>query len=339
MLKKVILFSALAFIFLVVSFLTIKNKSIPKEVTKSTVYKISLAHPPIPTVLIPVIGAKEGGFLAKHNIDLQLVQVAKTGDAMASGSTDVELATGLFPFLVANSKGANSVWIVTITNNFPSLIASYVPKEQIRTVGISSIGNLDYYLASEGLRVIGLDPKKITLVPLVNNQGITAAMDRGDIDAMVPIGPSWNNYVKSHPQNKLITYDISSGPAKLSSIVLMAKGDLVKSNPDALSNLAAALLEGNEYIKQHPTVIEDKLVKDYKTSQQTAVAYVESYLSSLKDINAVPDINTAKTAVGLMLTDVPDLKSYDLSKFVNTDIAKKTLTIIDWKKIKATLDK
>ncbi len=311
----------------------------PKEDTKVVVEKIKLAYPPIVSPLIPVIGAKEGGFLAKYNIDLQLIQVAKTGDAMASGSTDVELATGVFPFLVANSKGADSVWIATVTNNFPSLIASHVPKEQIRTVGVSSIGNLDYYLASAGLRAIGLDPQKITLVPLVNNQGITAAMDRGDIDAMVPIGPSWNNYVSSHPQNKLITFDISSGSAKLSSIVLIAKGDMVKSKPDVLSNLVAALLEGNEYIKQHPTVIEDKLVKDYNLSRKTAVAFVQSYLSSLKDISVVPDTNTAKTAVGLMLFNVPDLKNYDLGKFVNTAIAKKALKEVDFKAIQVELDK
>lgn len=339
--KKIIYILALIVVLLLGSFLFIQNKNSQKIAQdKAAVEKIKIAYPTNPAVLVSIIGAREGGFFTKYNLDIEGTQVIRTADALTSGSTDVAMSTGIFPFLAAAAKGHNIVWTATLTNNFSSYMTSHVSKEKIQKVGTTTLGSSNYYQALDGIRTLGLDPEKITIIPLVDDKGITAAFDRGNIDAVVRGGPAWENYKATHPGSDVLAYDLStSSAALLNAILLVAKGDVVEKRPDVLSNLTAALLEGTLYAKQNPKVIEDKLVKDYQVLAKDAPNIVKGYLSTLKAIKVVPDASTAKIAAQLMKKDVAELGNYDTAKFVNTSIAGNALTKVDFNTIKAELAK
>lgn len=338
--SKKVIFSVLAiFIVVVGSVFFIKNQSSSKISDKAPLDKIKIAHPTNLTVLTAIIGAQEGGFFEKYNIDVELIETARTSDALTTGSSDVAVSTGMFAILGAAAKGHDLVWVANLTNNFPNFLVSRVPKERIQKMGTTSVGSANYYNVLVALRMFNLDPEKVTIIPLVDDKGMTAALDRGDVDALTRSGPVWEAYKAAHPDNNLFVYDISSGSALLNALSLLATGEVARNRPEVLSNLTAALLEGTVYAKEHPKEIEARMVKDYQLEPGVAAGMIEGYMKAAKNLTVVPDVLTGKTAAELMEKDVPEVKGYDLGKYINTKIAEDALKKVDLNQINQELAK
>lgn len=150
------------------------------------------------THAMPALIAAQQGIFAKHQLDVQIVSFSAGSDlvkAMAAGSIDVGEATGLDVVSAAatgidlqafyGAAAATPMSVIVKTGSPVHTLADLKGK----TIGISKFGSLTDFVVRLIRQKSGLTSADLKAVPLGAPSANTAALSKGDVDAIVlPIG-------------------------------------------------------------------------------------------------------------------------------------------------------
>jgi len=176
---------------------------------------------------------------------------------------------GDFPAFIGRSAGTN-YQIVSIASTGPKTLALVAKKDSDivkvadlkgKKVGTTK-GSYGQQLLTMLLENNGLSMNDIQFMH-VTMDDLTTALVRGDVDAGVIWEPLLTR-MEEAGEIKIISDGVDLYEAYA---VLMASGDMIEKNPQAINAVLKAFQRGNEYLKQNPDECFKLLMEDIKIPQ------------------------------------------------------------------------
>lgn len=196
------------------------------------------------------------GIFAKHGLEIEslnLAGAAKAHQALIAGSAEIELGSGIEMMYIA--KGSPAKGIAALAGAPLGLCIMVRDDGEIKDsaglkgklIGISTVGSLSDWLATEASRRQGWGSDGIKRVALGNQDAMTAALVAKNVDAI--IGGTQTGYrLQDTGRGKVLT---TFGPLVPDFIthMIVASDSVIASHPDALRRFLAAWFETVRFAK------------------------------------------------------------------------------------------
>ncbi len=202
------------------------------------------------------VGIQQGIF-KKYNIEIETITVdgsAKQHQAITAGSTDIALGAG--PDMGFIAKGAPekaiavmagppvNMFILTAANSGIKSVADLKGKR----MGVSTMGSLTYWLATQLQRHEGWAADSMQILPMGNVQAEAAAFVSGNLDAAVASLEAGLLMESKGQAHMLQSFDFVN-PFLVH--VFFASNDIIAKNPDALKRYLKGWFETVAWAKAH----------------------------------------------------------------------------------------
>ena len=202
------------------------------------------------------VGIQQGIF-KKHDIDIETITLAgsaKQHQAMTSGSTDIALGSGTDMQFVA--KGAPEKAVAVMAGPPVNMFVITGAKSGIKdvsdlkgkTIGVSTMGSLTYWLAIQFMKHQGWPDDAIKIVPMGNIQAEAAAFSAGNLDAAVASLEGGLTMESKGEAHLFKSFDFVS-PFLVH--VFFATDELMTKHPDTLKRYLKGWFETVAYAKTH----------------------------------------------------------------------------------------
>jgi NitT/TauT family transport system substrate-binding protein len=205
---------------------------------------------------IQEVGITQGIF-AKRGIEIETITVdgsAKQHQAMTAGSADIALGAG--PDMGFIAKGTPEKAVAVMAGppvNMYVLVAASAPIKTVgdlkgKRVGVSTMGSLTYWLATQLARQQNWGESGFQIIPMGNIQAEAAAFVSGNLDAAVASLEGGLNLEAKGQARLLTSFDFVD---HFLVHVFFATNDLMAKNPDALRRYLKGWFETVAYAKSH----------------------------------------------------------------------------------------
>lgn len=202
------------------------------------------------------VGIEEGIF-QKYDLDIETVSLdgsAKQHQAMTAGSTDIAMGAGTDMQFVAKGAPEKAVAVMAGPPVNMFLITGaksgvkHVDDLKGKTVGVSTMGSLTYWLAIQFARHQGWPADAVKIVPMGNIQAEAAAFASNNLDAAVASLEGGLTMEAKGQAHLFKSFDFVN-PFLVH--VFFATNELMAKNPDALRRYLKAWFETVAYTKAH----------------------------------------------------------------------------------------
>jgi len=197
------------------------------------------------------------GIFAKHGLEIENVDLpgaAKAHQALIAGSIDVELGSGIEFVYIA--KGSHAKGIAVLAGAPMGMCLMVRDDGSIKDprdlkgklVGISTVGSLTDWLATEMSRRQGWGPDGVTRVALGNQDASSAALVAKNIDANIGGGTQTGYRLQETGRGKILT---TFGPLIPDFIthMIVSSDSFIASNPEILKRFLAGWFETVRFAK------------------------------------------------------------------------------------------
>lgn len=199
----------------------------------------------------------EKGIFQKYNLAIDTISLdgsAKQHQAQIAGSTDIAMGAGTDMAFIA--KGAPEKAVAVMAGPPVNMFVLTAAKSGIKdvsdlkgkTVGVSTMGSLTYWLAVQFARHQGWPADAIHIVPMGNVQAEAAAFASGNLDAAVA---SLEGGLTMEAKGQAHLFQSFDFVNPFLVHVFFATNDLMAKNPDALRRYLKAWYETVAYTKAH----------------------------------------------------------------------------------------
>lgn len=202
------------------------------------------------------VGIQEGIF-KKQGIDIETISLAgsaKQHQAMTAGSTDIALGAGTDMQFVA--KGAPEKAVAVMAGPPVNMFVITGAKSGIKdvsdlkdkTIGVSTMGSLTYWLAIQFAKHQGWPDNAIKIVPMGNIQAEAAAFSAGNLDAAIA---SLEGGLTMEAKGQAHLFKSFDFVDPFLVHVFFATDELMTKHPDALKRYLKGWFETVAYAKAH----------------------------------------------------------------------------------------
>ena len=271
---------------------------------------------------VPADVGVDTGIFKKHGIDVEISSFsgdAKEMQALAAGSLDIALGGG--PAIATIVKGV-PMKAVAAEANAPNTILLVVLKDgpiqsvddlKSRTVSVSTVGSLTYWLTQQLSRAQGWGDNGIKIAPLGSAETQIAALKTHQIDGVTTDGATVYKFAETGAAHILVKFgDRVKG---FHVHVIYASDSLISSNPAALKAFLAGWFETIAYMHDHRQETIDIAVKHTGVSPTVAA---ESYDDTMPILST--DGHFSAKALDVLASSFVDTQALpskpDMSKLV-----------------------
>jgi len=275
---------------------------------------------------LPVVLAEQLGNFDKHGVDVELVDF-KGGSAalkaVVGGSADV--VSGYYEHTISMASKHQDMQAFAVQGKLPGIALVVAPKNNGeinsiadldgKTVGVTAPGSSTDFFLKYMLSKQSLDPKAASVVGVGVGATSVAAMEQGQIDAVVTLDPAISQLQKLHPDLKLLVDTRKEEDtrkffgADYIGAALYTRREWIDAHPKEVEAMAAAIVDTLHYI--HETSPEEiaKQMPANITGADKAI-YAESLASSLEMISTdgKVDPDGAKVVLEVMSFNSPEIK-------------------------------
>ncbi|GIF26662.1 NitT/TauT family transport system substrate-binding protein [Actinoplanes tereljensis] len=265
------------------------------------------------THALPARTAEAQGIFAKHGLTVQIIDFSAGSDlvkAIAGGSVDVGEATGL-DVVAASANGVDlkAFYGTAATTPMAVIVKDRSPIRAIadlggKKVGISKFGSLTDFTVKLIAQKTGA--KDIKAVPLGAPSANTAALNKGDVDAIIlPVEFAYALQAAGTPVTAIriadLTPDSQFG-------TLAATGKYLAANQATVTDLTKAYAEAITYLQankdstvqlsvaklamKEPVAVQtfDELAKDFTANGKINVNGLRAYAESLPGLGLAKQV-------------------------------------------------
>jgi ABC-type nitrate/sulfonate/bicarbonate transport system substrate-binding protein len=230
---------------------------------------------------VPADIGVDTGIFKKHGLDIEISSFAgdaKEMQALTAGSLDIALGGG--PAIATIVKGV-PMKAVAAEANAPNTILLVVLKDgpiqsvddlKGRTVSVSTVGSLTYWLTQQLSRAQGWGDNGIKIAPLGSAETQIAALKTHQIDGVTTDGATVYKFAETGAARILVKF--GDRVKDFHVHVIYASDSLISEKPEALKTFLAAWFETIAYMRDHKQETIEIAVKH--TGVSPAVA-AESY--------------------------------------------------------------
>ena len=195
---------------------------------------------------------------AKSGVDIETITLdgsAKQHQAMTAGSADIALGAG--PDMGFIAKGAPEKAVAVMAGPPVNMYVLVAAKTGIKSVedlkgkrmGVSTMGSLTYWLATQLSRHQGWGDAGFQIIPMGNIQAEAAAFVSGNLDAAVASLEGGLNLEAKGQARLLTSFGDMVGPFLVH--VFFATNDMMTKRPDVLRRYLKSWFETVAYAKSH----------------------------------------------------------------------------------------
>jgi ABC-type nitrate/sulfonate/bicarbonate transport system substrate-binding protein len=200
----------------------------------------------------------QAGIFARHGIDIDAAAFggdARMIQAITAGAIDIALGGG--PTLAFEVKGAPMLAVAAIADA-PRTIMLVVAKDgpvkseddlKGRTVSVSTVGSLTYWLAQELSRSHGWGSDGIKIAPLGSTTAQAAALKTHQVDGVVTESSTVLRLVEEGAGRILVRFGDRIPVFHVH--LAFARTGFIQSNPEALRNFLKGWFESVQYMRDH----------------------------------------------------------------------------------------
>jgi len=206
----------------------------------------------------PVDIGKEYGIFQKHGLNVEITSFAgatRIHQGMAADQIDIGLASG--PDMVFVAKGSPVKAVANMAGP-PLLIGlgvrpdgsiTNVAQMKDRTVGVTTLGSLTWWLARELSKTQGWGPEGIKSIELGTDPGMVAALKTKQIDAVVMSTDAIYNLESKNEAKLLLNFgDVVTD---FMMHVIYATDKMIARDPQSVRAFLAGWFETIQYMKTH----------------------------------------------------------------------------------------
>jgi len=271
---------------------------------------------------VPADVGIDTGIFKKHGIDVEISSFsgdAKEMQALAAGSLDIALGGG--PAIATIVKGV-PMKAVAAEANAPNTILLVVLKDgpiqsvddlKSRTVSVSTVGSLTYWLTQQLSRAQGWGDNGIKIAPRGSAETQIAALKTHQIDGVTTDGATVYKFAETGAARILVKF--GDRVKDFHVHVIYASDSLISGNPEALKTFLAGWFETIAYMRDHRQETIDIAVKH--TGVSPAVA-AESYDDTMPILST--DGHFSAKALDVLATSFVETQALpskpDMSKLV-----------------------
>ncbi len=271
---------------------------------------------------VPADVGVDTGIFKKHGLDIEISSFAgdaKEMQALTAGGLDIALGGG--PAIATIVKGV-PMKAVAAEANAPNTILLVVLKDgpiqsvddlKGRTVSVSTVGSLTYWLTQQLSRAQGWGDNGIKIAPLGSAETQIAALKTHQIDGVTTDGATVYKFAETGAARILVKF--GDRVKDFHVHVIYASNSLISEKPEALKTFLAAWFETIAYMRDHRQETIDIAVKH--TGVSPAVA-AESYDDTMPILSN--DGHFSAKALDVLATSFVDTQALpskpDMSKLV-----------------------
>ncbi len=269
----------------------------------------------------------EAKIFEKEGIDLQVASFrgdAQMQQALASGAVDVGFGSG--PAMGFHAKNVPAVAVAALYGR-PQNLALVVPEKSSikaasdlkgKRVGVTTLGSLTDWLVRETSRQQGWGSDGIVVVPLGSQQARLAAVDRGELDALILEAAS-GYQLQDEGKAKPVLF-FGDLVKDFYTHVVFATNEMVEKRPDVLRRYLRGLFKTIDFMKKNKDFTVKSEAKTIAVSESVAAKVYDVQLSAFSidgsfDPKVIEAIRRSLKELGILDFD-PDPKTLYNDKFV-----------------------
>ncbi|MDR5833931.1 ABC transporter substrate-binding protein [Caballeronia sp. LZ034LL] len=248
---------------------------------------------------LPMLVAKQRGYFKDEGLDVTIAAFSggsKTLEALLGGSSDM-VAGAYSNTITMATKGQHLVvvaaqvicpgWIFGVSQKHGADVKSPKDLKGMR-IGVSAPGSSTHMAVNYILHKAGLQPSDVSIIGVGQAAGAVAAMQAGQIDALIVNDPSATILTKDGSMRPLENMRTADGNVKVfgsdypESSVFATK-DFIDKNPKTVQAVANAIVRAEKWIaKATPQQVAENVPPQYLGDNKTL--YAEAFTNSRRCI-------------------------------------------------------
>lgn len=248
---------------------------------------------------LPMLVAKQRGYFKDEGLDVTIAAFSggsKTLEALLGGSSDM-VAGAYSNTITMATKGQHLVvvaaqvicpgWIFGVSQKHEADVKSPKDLKGMR-IGVSAPGSSTHMAVNYILHKAGLQPSDVSIIGVGQAAGAVAAMQAGQIDALIVNDPSATILTKDGSMRPLENMRTADGNVKVfgsdypESSVFATK-DFIDKNPKTVQAVANAIVRAEKWIaKATPQQVAENVPPQYLGDNKTL--YAEAFTNSRRCI-------------------------------------------------------
>ena len=242
---------------------------------------------------LPLTVTERLGYFKDASLDVEISDLqggSKSLQALVGGSADV--VTGAFDHIIQMQAKKQAIVAIVQLGRFPGFVlalrvekaASYTGPKDLKglKIGVTAPGSSTHFMALHMMVQNGLQPSDASFIGVGNGSTAFAAIQRGDIDAIVNSDPAIA-LLESQKLIKIVadtrtlegTKAVYGGPYP--AAVLYAAPAFIEKNPRTVQALTNAFVRGLKWMQSHSAEDIAKIMPD-----EYALGNMPIYVQSIK---------------------------------------------------------
>jgi NitT/TauT family transport system substrate-binding protein len=292
---------------------------------------------------LPLTVAERNGYFKQEGLEVEIPNFAGGSQALRAlvgGSAD--MVSGAYEHTINMVAKKQPIKAVVLQARYSSMVL-LMPKERAAKykggrdlkglkIGVTAPGSSTNMFVNNLLAKDGLKPSDVVIVGVGTGAGAVAAMEKGEIDALVNLDPVITQLESTGKFASVVDSRTEKGMKEVyggdyHASVIYVQDDFIRKNPNTVQAVVNAMVRANRWIaKATPQQIVDLMPDEYKAGNpslykegllKNMIGYSEDGLMSMKAAE-----NVYKVLVQFE-PSVKDAGKMDLNQTFDNTFAKK----------------
>jgi NitT/TauT family transport system substrate-binding protein len=265
--------------------------------------------------------AAELGFFKKRGLEVELTYITSGQlglSTLLSGEVDFSVMGGAAVLNAIEKKSDIQIIAIPMKLLTSSLMSSpnlRSPSDLVgKKVGIPRFGGLSDLMLSHALQLWKIPATKLNIIQLGGNAEILAALQTGQVDAVVLVAPTT---FKALELGFKELFDFATMDATYPATTVVTRAKMVQEKPDLVSRLTAGFVEAIGFMKSDRAKTIAVLKKYTRTTdndvlEKTYDLYMRRYLETLPSA----DLSVLQSGFRLVGKNEAEIQSLNLTRYL-----------------------
>jgi NitT/TauT family transport system substrate-binding protein len=282
-----------------------------------TPYKIRIGFPSLAFSYMPYYVAQEKGFLKKHGVEAEYIQMRTTIQPQAVMAGNINFLTSVSNAISAGVAGLPLVIIISFCDSSPWVLVTHKdinkPHDLIgKTVALSGIRTSPYYFFQAFLKKFEISDKDVATISTGGTADSFLALTTNRVAGTVLTPPFDDKAVSLGYKKFLFLGDLADIPY----VGLVTSQAEIKNNREPVRRTVAAVFDSLAWLRANRAESTKMIVEKFKVNQSEAE---NTYATLIKLLNKDGRLNpkVARGYVELLRQERPIPADFDPMKLVD----------------------
>lgn len=272
----------------------------------------------------PIWAAKEGGFFAKHGLDIDLVMIpggTQSIQALLSGGTQLSQSSAAAP-IHSRLGGSDVIIIASSINKYPF---SVVARPEIKSpadlvgkkVGVVRLGGSNESALRKVFALWGINPKSVIFMQMGEAASRLIALSAGTLDATVLAPP---HTLKARTLKMTVLADLKTLPIYYPQSTISVRESFLARSPQLVKSFLKAYMEGVHWFRTNKAGSLNTLGRYMRTTDREVLDETYGYFSPMMSPTLRTNLEGIQEVLSQEAERLPSVASRKPAEFIREQI-------------------